>query len=218
VRHRAAALPPGRHGRTGAGARLAAAASVALMLASAVTLGSVLAALSGPSTGVAPPAVAALPRSDPGPSGPSETPASPHRPGAQGSGAAVSAVRHWRTVLARLDRRRAQAYAAAEPGLLRSVYLPRSAVLRRDRRLLTGYARRGLRVRGLRMQVADLRVRTARPGRVVLLVRDRVGGGVVLGHGRRRALPADDLDRRVLALRRVDRRGWLVAAVRAAPH
>jgi len=129
----------------------------------------------------------------------------------------VSVTKRWRTVLARLDRVRARAYAAADPGLLRSVYVPGSRALRRDRRLLAGYARRGLHVRGLRTDVEDLRVRAHRPGHVVLLVRDRVAAGTVAGSGHRRPLPADDLDSRLLTLQRPDRGVWLVAAVRPAP-
>jgi hypothetical protein len=128
---------------------------------------------------------------------------------------------HWATVLAGLDRRRARAYAAGDPALLRAVYVRGSAALRRDQRLLARYARRGLRVDGLRMHVADLRVRTRRPDVVALEVRDRVAAGTVTGHGHRplshpldRPLAADDLDTRLLTLRRVDRGVWLVAAVR----
>ncbi len=126
-------------------------------------------------------------------------------------------VEHWATVLARLDRRRAQAYAAADPALLRTVYAPGSPVMRRDQRLLARYAGRGLRVHGLRMHIADLRVRSRRPGAVVLEVRDRVAAGTVTGHGHR-PLPADDLDTRLLTLRPVDRGVWLIAAVRPVPQ
>lgn len=227
MRHRAHARTadrpdrPDRHarrgpaGRVGTGARLAALASVALMLTSAVALGS---AVTDAGTVAPSPAAAAPPEPGRGATGQSTAPTRPHPAVTHTPGAAVSAAGRWRTVLAGLDHRRARSYAAAEPGPLRSVYVRGSSALRRDRRLLAHYARRGLRVRGLRMHVADLRVRTARPGRVVLLVRDRVAGGVVVGDGRRRALRHDDLDRRLLTLRRVDRGVWLVAAVRGVPR
>jgi eukaryotic-like serine/threonine-protein kinase len=132
------------------------------------------------------------------------------------TGPEVCAARHWRGVLTVLDRRRAKAYAQAAPRLLRGVYTPGSSALRRDRSLLARYRHRGLRVRHLRMEVADLCVRTRQADRVVLRVRERVAAGTVIGAGRRRALVADDLDSRLLTLRRGGRRGWLVAAVRPA--
>jgi hypothetical protein len=136
---------------------------------------------------------------------------------AETSSRAVTATERWMSVLARLDRRRARAYAAADPALLRAVYVPGSAALRRDQRLLARYAARGLRVHRLRMHVAGLRVRRQRPGSVVLGVRDRVAAGTVTGHGRRRHLLVDDLDTRLLTLRRVDRGVWLMSDVRPAP-
>jgi hypothetical protein len=130
---------------------------------------------------------------------------------------AVAAAEQWASVLARLDRRRAKAYATGDPALLRAVYVPGSAVLRRDQVMLARYVRRGLHIRGLRMHVADLRVGAVRPGLVVLRVRDRVAAGTVSGRGHRRPLPADDLDARLLTLRRVDRGVWLVGGVRPVP-
>jgi len=213
VRHRATDRVRGRPGDAGLGPRLTACVSVGAMLASAMAL---VSALSGPSQPPGAPDRVRIAAAD------ARTDAS--RPGEDGRAPAtpprverVPGTEHWRTVLARLDRRRALAYAAADPGLLRSVYVPGSPVLRRDRRLLARYARRGLHVRGLRTQVEDLRVRARRPGHVVLLVRDRVAGGTVAGPGHRRPLPADDLDSRLLRLRRVDRGVWLVAAVRPSP-
>ncbi len=135
-------------------------------------------------------------------------------------GAGVGAGDGWRAVLATLDRRRAAAYDAADPELLARVYVRGSPALRRDRHLLTRYRERGLRVRGLRMDVSSLRVRRARGDRVVLVVRERLAGGTVTGPRSHRPLPGDDADRRVLVLRRVDDRGdhrnWRIAAVRAA--
>jgi hypothetical protein len=211
VRHRATTDPSPRHGRARLGARLTACASVGMMLASAVALVFVASGLSqrapagavvadGVSSGTSAPSVA------------SEHVEDTHPAAAETTSRAVPA-QHWRTVLARLDRQRARAYAAADPALLRTVYLPGSAALRRDQRLLARYARRGLHVDGLRMHVADLRVRAGRPGLAVLRVRDRVAAGTVTGQGHRRPLPADDLDTRLLTLRRVDRGVWLMAAV-----
>jgi eukaryotic-like serine/threonine-protein kinase len=216
VRHRATDSPRGRPSRAGLGARLTACASVGAMLVSAVALASALPASSDRPR--VPDRVPTTVSADahpgervPGDDGPDTDRVT--RPTA----AKASGTEHWRTVLARLDRRRARAYAAADPGLLRSVYVPGSPVMRRDRRLLARYARRGLHVRGLRTDVEDLRVRMRRHGHVVLLVRDRVAAGTVAGRGRRRPLPADDVDSRLLTLRRVDRGIWLVAAVRPAP-
>ena len=219
MRHRAAARSPARPGRAGTGARLTAFASVVVMLASALALVSVLSGLPEPAPG----AVAAGPTDRSG-SVPSEGPTRPAAaertrpvvPHAEDSAVEEWAA-HWATVLARLDRRRAQAYAAADPALLHAVYLPGSAALRRDQRLLARYAGHGLHVGGLRMRVADLRVRARRPGVVVLRVRDRVVAGTVTGHRQRplhRPLAADDLDTRLLTLRRVDRGVWLLASVR----
>jgi len=201
------------------GARLTAFASVVVMLASAVALVSALAGLPERAPG----AVAAGPTDRRG-SVPSEGPtraaaAERTRPGVPHAedSAAEDWAAHWTTVLARLDRRRARAYAVADPDLLRAVYVPGSAALRHDQRLLARYAGRGLHVRGLRMRVADLRVRARRPGVVVLRVRDRVVAGTVTGQGHRplhRPLAADDPDTRLLTLRRVDRGVWLLASVR----
>lgn len=215
MRHRATTVPFPRHGRARLGARLTACASVGVMLASGFALFCAVSGLSGRAPADAEVAVGGRH---------AEAVPSPHvgvtHPAAETPRSAVPAdhgVEHWGTVLARLDRRRAQAYSAADPALLRAVYVRGSPVLRRDQRLLTSYAGRGLRVHGLRMHVADLRVRSGRPGAVVLEVRDRVAAGTVTGHGHR-PLRADDLDTRLLTLRRVDRGVWLIAAVRPVPQ
>ncbi len=117
-------------------------------------------------------------------------------------------------MLALLDRRRAQAYAAAESGLLRAVYVRGSPMLRRDRAVLAAYAARDLRVRGLRMRVESVRVHRSGRRRVVLRVRDRVAGGVVVGRRIHRPLASDLPSTRLITLRRGAAGGWRIAAVR----
>jgi hypothetical protein len=141
--------------------------------------------------------------------------AGPTQPGTVGQRGPVRAARpNWRAVLARLDRWRADAYAAAEPALLSRVYARGTRALHRDRALLGRYRRRGLRVRGLRMDVIDLRMQAQHSGAVVLVVRERLGAGTVHGVGIRRDLPRDDVDRHRLVLQRRAGRGWQIAAVR----
>jgi hypothetical protein len=120
----------------------------------------------------------------------------------------------WRAVLALLDRRRARAYAALRPRLLRRVYAPGAPVGRQDRTLLRRYRERGLRVRGMRMRLLALQVRDRRGDRVALVVRERLAGATVRGDGVRGGPAADDVDVRLLVLRRVEGRGWRIGAVR----
>jgi hypothetical protein len=138
----------------------------------------------------------------------------------EGGGAFVQSrregVAHWRAVLAGLDRRRAEAYADADPRPLRRVYVPDSPLLRADRALLRRYHRQGLRVVDMRMRLFDVRVQERRRDHVVLVVRERLGRAAVRGHGTRRRLPLDDVDDHVLTLRHVAGRGWRIASARSA--
>ena len=105
---------------------------------------------------------------------------------------ALSRLRAW-------DARRAAAWASADRAALRALYVPGSVAGRRDVAMLDAWTARGLRVRGLRMQVLAARVRVHRDARVVLRVTDRVARAVAVGPGVRRppaAGRAVDADRR----------------------
>jgi hypothetical protein len=214
VRHRSPWQPPGR------GARWAAAASVVLMLLSATALVAVLSGGAPPGVtrparlaAADPPAPGAVPR-------PLVTPTlTPTRPPAREAPAGAGAQpRGWRAVLGALDRRRARAYAEANPGLLRRVYAEGSPVLRQDRALLERYHRQGLRVSRLRLRLLEVRMRAGGDERVVLLVRERLAGGVINGRGSRSRshLEAGGVERHVVVLRQTAAPGWRIAAVRPA--
>ena len=110
------------------------------------------------------------------------------------------------------DERRARAWASGDVEALRSLYTPGSVAGRVGRRMLREWLARGLRVRGLRMQLVAVRVRESARDRAVLLVIDRLAGGVAVGRGVRVALPRDRLSRRTVTLRRVAGE-WLVDSV-----
>ncbi|NYJ01715.1 hypothetical protein HNR19_002413 [Nocardioides thalensis] len=120
------------------------------------------------------------------------------------------------TVLRDWDRRRAAAWRDGDPARLGALYVPGSAAGAHDVAMLERWVRRGLRVRGMAMQVlsVDLRVRTDR--RIVLEVTDRLAGPVAVGRGRRWPLPRDGVSVRRLEFRRTAGR-WLLAAVQAQP-
>ena len=121
--------------------------------------------------------------------------------------AALAVLRAW-------DVRRAAAWADGDAAAVGSLYTPGSDAGRGDRAMLRRYAERGLRVRGLRMQVIEVSLRSRSVGRIVLDVTDRVAGGVVVGPGVRTRLPTDRATRRIVVLRRVAGE-WRVDAVRA---
>ena len=83
------------------------------------------------------------------------------------------------TVLRAWDRERAAAWRDGDVRALGRLYTAGSPAGRADREMLRAYLQRGLRVTGLRMQVASAVVR--RPGneRMVLLVTDRLSGTAV---------------------------------------
>ena len=96
---------------------------------------------------------------------------------------------------------------------LRRLYVEGSQSGRADAALLTAYAERGLRVDGLTVQRADVRVVAASGDRLVLVVTDRVVGGAAVGARGRVALPRDDWSTRTVVL--VHEAGrWRVAEVR----
>ena len=110
------------------------------------------------------------------------------------------------------DVRRAAAWAAGDEAALAALYTDRSAAGRRDRAMLGRYGARGLRVRGMRMQVLAAKVRTRTTGRIVLVVTDRLAHAVAVGQGIRVALPRDRATRRTIVLRR-GAGEWRVARV-----
>jgi hypothetical protein len=130
-------------------------------------------------------------------------------------GRATAAPRRRVAVLAVLgawDVRRAAAWAAGDEAALAALYTDGSAAGRRDRAMLGRYVARGLRVRGMRMQVLAGKVRSRTAGRIVLVVTDRLAHGVAVGRGTRVVLPRDRATRRTIVLRRVAGE-WRVAQV-----
>jgi hypothetical protein len=99
------------------------------------------------------------------------------------------------------DDRRAAAWAAGDVGALRALYTPGSAAGRADVAMLRAWRARGLRVTGLRMQLLAVHVRLRAPDRLVLVVTDRLAGGVVVPGPL--GLPRDLPSRHVVTMRRV---------------
>jgi len=119
-------------------------------------------------------------------------------------------------VLAAWDRRRAAAWADADVGALRRLYVAGSRTGHRDVAMLSAYAARGLRVRGLAVQLFAWEVSDRSPTVLRLVVTDRVVGGVVVGGRTELRLPVDRASRRSVTL--VRQRGrWLVSEVSPAP-
>jgi hypothetical protein len=115
-------------------------------------------------------------------------------------------------VLGTWDVRRAAAWAAGDEAALAALYTDGSAAGRRDRAMLGRYGARGLRVRGMRMQVLAGKVRSRTAGRIVLVVTDRLAHAVAVRRGTRVVLPRDRATRRTIVLRRVAGE-WRVAQV-----
>lgn len=116
-------------------------------------------------------------------------------------------------VLHAWDRDRAAAWRDGDRRALRRLYVPGSRAGRVDVAMLAAWARRGLRVRGMQMQVASAEVRRADDDRIVVLVTDRLTGGLAVdGSGETLALPRDDWSRRRVVLVRTGER-WRVSAV-----
>jgi hypothetical protein len=122
----------------------------------------------------------------------------------------------WVRVLAGIDRRRGAAWRAGDPGALRTVFVSGSVELAADRRMLRGYVERGLHVDGVRMAFVVVDVYRWRPGRVSLLVIDRLGAAVARdGGGVAQPLPRDQPTRHRIVLQRVGSQ-WRIAAVTSA--
>ena len=126
---------------------------------------------------------------------------------------AAPATRGPVAVLHAWDDRRARAWARGDVRALRSLYVPGSLGGRRDVAMLAAWNARGLRVRGLRMQVLAADVRTASRRRVRLVVTDRVADAVATGTGGAVPLPRDTASTRTVVLERVAGE-WRVVAVR----
>ena len=121
-------------------------------------------------------------------------------------------------VLRAWDRERAAAWRTGDARALGRLYTPGSRAGRADREMLRAYRARGLRVTGLRMQVASADVRRADDERVVVLVTDRLAAtAVATGSGGAHPLPRDRWSRRRVVLVR-ERERWRVASVTGQPR
>ncbi|WP_344150122.1 hypothetical protein [Nocardioides koreensis] len=118
----------------------------------------------------------------------------------------VAALRAW-------DRRRAEAWAHGDLRALRDLYVPGSAACRRDVAMLAAWSDRGLRVRGMRMQLLAAELRTSSERRLEVVVTDRLAHAVAVGRGTRVPLPRDAPSTRTVVLRRLAGE-WRVALVR----
>jgi hypothetical protein len=119
--------------------------------------------------------------------------------------AALLVLRQW-------DEARARAWARADVGALRSLYLPDTAAGVRDASMLLRWRDRGLRVEGMQTQVLAARVVAQGDDRLVLVVTDRLARAVASGRGGRAVLPADRATTRRITFRLADGR-WRVASV-----
>ncbi|MDP3967947.1 MAG: hypothetical protein Q8Q02_06670, partial [Nocardioides sp.] len=116
-------------------------------------------------------------------------------------------------VLVAWDAARARAYARGRAGALARLYLPGSVAGHRDVRLLADYAARGLRVRGMRMEIARVEVLRDRSQTRLLRVTDRlVGSRAVRTDGTSYPLPRDRPSTRTVRLVHHDG-AWRVASV-----
>jgi hypothetical protein len=119
-----------------------------------------------------------------------------------------------RSVLQRLLRLRAAAYAKSDPAALSDVFVRGSAVLRRDQALMRKWSRRSLTVRGAVVVVRSVHVLDARPGRLVVRSVDRLAPVHAAWEDHVLALPRDRLSRhRILVVRRHET--WRIAEVQA---
>lgn len=125
------------------------------------------------------------------------------------AGQALGVLRQW-------DGRRAAAWAAGDVRRLARLYLPGSRTGRRDVADLRRWVGRGLRVTGLRQQVASLRVVAATSSRITAIVVDRTVDGVAVGRERRLAVPSSAWTTHRIRLA-LTAGGWRVAEVRAQP-
>lgn len=121
----------------------------------------------------------------------------------------------WRSRLHALDDLRSTAFARGDARILHDVYTKASAALDADLATLHAYDRRGLRVRGLRLELVTVHQRSRSPTRAVLRVTDRLDGyWVVDADGRvvRHEPGRDEITWR-MTLRRTHG-SWRIAAIR----
>ncbi|MEP7740410.1 hypothetical protein ABKW28_22430 [Nocardioides sp. 31GB23] len=121
--------------------------------------------------------------------------------------------RRARAVLAAWDERRAAVWRRGDRDGLADLYTAGSLAGARDLRMLDAWLERGLRVRGMAVEVLALEVVHDEGRRLVLRVTDRLVGAVAVGSGVRRVLPQDRPTARALVLRRSGD-GWQMASVR----
>lgn len=142
----------------------------------------------------------------------------PTTSGVEPGGARTPAGRAWQASIALRgwDLGRARAWASGDATALASLYAPGSVAGRRDVRMLRRWHERGLVVRGMRTQVLAVEVEHSDSDRWVLLVTDRLAGGLAVGRGRRVALPVDRATRRRVTLLRAEGR-WTVSSVLPLP-
>jgi hypothetical protein len=116
-------------------------------------------------------------------------------------------------VLRAWDRDRAAAWRAGDVRALERLYVPGSRVGAADRAMLASYADRGLRVTGMRMQVAAARVLQSDDERIVLVVTDRLASAEARSPDGVVPLPVDRWSSRRVVLVRTGQR-WRVTRVR----
>ena len=144
--------------------------------------------------------------------GPAAAGPQPVAPAAAGS-AEGPGERRARAVLAAWDERRAAVWRRGDRDGLADLYTAGSLAGARDLRMLDAWLERGLRVRGMAVEVLALEVVHDEGRRLVLRVTDRLVGAVAVGSGVRRVLPQDRPTARALVLRRSGD-GWQMASVR----
>jgi hypothetical protein len=123
----------------------------------------------------------------------------------------------WATLLAELDRTRAEAFATTDADLLDGVYVRGSRAWAVDAATIAAYRQRRARVIGAELRIVSCRVLAASRTRVRLDVVDRLAPArVVWADGTTTALPRDEPTGRVVTLVRTAG-GWRVAGVSPRP-
>jgi hypothetical protein len=128
----------------------------------------------------------------------------------------VTAATRALAVLHAWDRRRSAAWSRADPVALARLYAVGSRTGARDVHDLRRWRSRGLRVVGLRQQVAALVAQAETTGSLLLTVSDRTVGGLAVGRHRRTELPRSDWTRHRVRLRRTHG-DWVVGEVVVQP-
>ncbi len=136
----------------------------------------------------------------------------PTLPEQSGPSEATASDRGAAALLRAWDVRRARAWAHGDRAALARLYVPGSSAGRHDLAMLSAWSERGLMVRGMRMQLLAVRVRSRAADRLVLDVTDRLDRAVAVGPSGRTNLPGDTATTRTIVLRRLAG-GWRVAGV-----